>query len=107
MNPLKAQPHALDFLAIHEGPHAAQPDAAIDHLSGDAELLPDLQGPRLNANHPALGQRLRQFIDDVTQHTMPSQIRRHHKAHWPGPHDEHLGIRRVSRVLQLLGERRY
>ncbi len=71
--------------------HADRRVAAPPHdLLEDAEVVEDLQGPRLDPLAPGTGEQLRRPLDDERAHAAPGEVAGQHQAGGPGAHDQDI-----------------
>ncbi len=76
--------------SLDDGAQARQPEPGIDHLAGDAHVVPDLQRPGRDADGPAIGQRPRRAVDDPAACAVPGQLTGERQADRSGSDHEDI-----------------
>jgi hypothetical protein len=77
-------------MAVNDRAKSLDPDAGIDHLARDAHVVQHLECTRRDADGAAVGQRLREAIDDAAAHVVTGELAGHDQPDRSGPDDEHV-----------------
>jgi hypothetical protein len=77
-------------MAVNDRAQSLDPDAGIDHLAHDAHVVPDLERARRDTDGAAIGQRLREAIDDAAAHAVARELAGHGQPDRTRADDEHL-----------------
>jgi len=92
-------------MAVDDGAEAVDPEAGVDHLARDPHVLPHLERARRDADGAAIGQWLRQPIDDAAARAVPRQLCRHRQANRPGAHHQNVIHHALVSSICRLGRR--
>ena len=95
----------LRRVTVDDGAQAVDPQAGIDHLARDPHVIPHLERARRDADGAAIGQWLRQPIDDAAARAVPRQLRRHRQADRTGAHDQNVIRHALASSMYRRGRR--
>ena len=83
---------ALGLLAVDVDDLPPHPPAVVDRLAGDAQVVPDLERARLDADRLDQPGRLGEAVDDAAADAVAEQLGRHRQADRAGAGHEDVGV---------------